>query len=234
MKKYKPNHIGLRLFVWLLCFINIGILALLMLDASPLSLNRSTAVSQRVTGSAQSSVIGATTSLASESTVNAMMISLDDKKLPALTQDTIWNILDIYIDAGVLTATDPSGEDITSHIRCTMSADEENVGTFHIAFLVETAEGYSDKKSIDVSVPVKAPLLVLTSDRATLHVGDTFNYWNYLVCALDIDGSPLNQLIAVYGREFDTSVPGEYTVTYRVHSQKDDSISQAVLTVTVE
>lgn len=248
MNPYHPNRRWLRIVVAILCIINFCILVLLMLDASPISLSKSTSVAQRVSGRGTdaSSLIGSTGSSGSstaaaasdsdteEETRNALLIRLDDKRLPVVSQDDLDDLVQIYSRAGVLSAEDTDGNDITDDIRESYRPDAQNLGTFVVTFSVEASDGTTDSRDVYVTVDIERPILILSTDQATMKRGDTFNYWNYLVAAEDIDGSPLNDAIMVQGRDFDTSESGTYEVVYRIRSKIDGTLSEKTLTITVE
>lgn len=248
MNPYHPNRRWLRIVVAILCIINFCILVLLMLDASPISLSKSTSVAQRVSGRGTdaSSLIGSTGSSGSstaaaasdsdteEETRNALLIRLDDKRLPVVSQDDLDDLVQIYSRAGVLSAEDTDGNDITDDIRESYRPDAQNLGTFVVTFSVEASDGTTDSRDVYVTVDIERPILILSTDQATMKRGDTFNYWNYLVAAEDIDGSPLNDAIMVQGRDFDTSESGTYEVVYRIRSKIDGTLSEETLTITVE
>lgn len=250
MNPYHPNRRWLRIVVAILCIINFFVLILLMLDASPLSLNKSTSVAQRVSGQGAdaSSIIGTTGVSASsasggdtassnsdtEEERNALLIRLDEDNLPKVSQDDLDDLVRIYSRAGVLSAKDSDGNDITDEIRESYRPDAQNVGTFIVTFSVEDSDGATDSREISVKVKIERPILILSTDEATLKRGDTFNYWNYLVATEDIDGSPLNDAIMVQGRDFDTGEPGTYEVIYRIRSKIDGTLSEKTLTITVE
>lgn len=248
MNPYHPNRRWLRIVVAILCIINFCILVLLMLDASPLSLSKSTSVAQRVSGrgtdassligstgfSGSSTAIAASDSDTEQETRNALLIRLDDKRLPVVSQDDLDDLVQIYSRAGVLSAEDTDGNDITDDIRESYRPDAQNLGTFVVTFSVETSDGTTDSRDVYVTVDIERPILILSTNEVTMKRGDTFNYWNYLVAAEDIDGSPLNDAIMVQGRDFDTSESGTYEVVYRIRSKIDGTLSEETLTITVE
>ena len=82
-------------------------------------------------------------------------------------------------------------------------------------------------------MPASGPLLELVDDHVTLKVGDYFNFYDYIKTMRDRDGSELSRYIHLTG-QVNTSVPGDYLITYRITSQIDGQSASADLLVTVE
>lgn len=78
-----------------------------------------------------------------------------------------------------------------------------------------------------------APILELTDDHIYLKVGERFNYMSYIKKMEDVDGSDLSHYIYL-DSYVDTSVPGDYELTYRITSTITGKSDSKVLIVTVE
>lgn len=78
-----------------------------------------------------------------------------------------------------------------------------------------------------------APILELTDDHIYLKVGERFNYMSYIKRMEDVDGSDLSHYIYL-DSYVDTSVPGDYEITYRITSTITGKSDSKVLLVTVE
>ena len=76
------------------------------------------------------------------------------------------------------------------------------------------------------------PVLELTDDHVTLHVGDEFNFYSYIKTMRDRDGSELSRYIHLSGN-VDTNTPGDYRITYRITSPIDGEFTTKDLLVTV-
>lgn len=104
------------------------------------------------------------------------------------------------------------------------SEDAEDSDTSSTAYSAEGEEG---------EMPESGPLLELVSDHVTLHVGDYFNFYEYIKTMRDRDGQELSRYIHLTG-SVNTSMPGDYLITYRITSQVDGQSASADLLVTVE
>lgn len=76
------------------------------------------------------------------------------------------------------------------------------------------------------------PVLELTDDHVTLHVGDVFDFYSYIKTMRDRDGSELSRYIHLSGN-VDTYTPGDYRITYRITSPIDGESTSKDLLVTV-
>ena len=90
----------------------------------------------------------------------------------------------------------------------------------------EEDEDDDDQRSSD------GPVLELTDDHVTLHVGDEFNFYSYIKTMRDRDGSELSRYIHLSGN-VDTYTPGDYRITYRITSPIDGESTSKDLLVTV-
>lgn len=97
----------------------------------------------------------------------------------------------------------------------------------------ETAGTGTTAAAEEEEMPAKGPLLVLTDDHVTLHVGDFFNFYDYIKTMQDRDGSDLSHYIHLDGY-VNTYVPGDYPVTYQITSPISGETASKELLVTVE
>ena len=79
----------------------------------------------------------------------------------------------------------------------------------------------------------EAPILELTDDHIYLKVGEHFNYMSYIKRMEDVDGSDLSHYIYL-DNFIDTSVPGDYELTYRITSTITGKSDSKVLLITIE
>lgn len=82
-------------------------------------------------------------------------------------------------------------------------------------------------------MPATGPVLILTDDHVTLHIGDSFNLYDYIRIMRDQDGSDLSHYIHLDGY-VNTYVPGDYPITYRITSPISGETASKELLVTVE
>ena len=103
-------------------------------------------------------------------------------------------------------------------------AEAEEYGAF------EEGSGESNEEE---EISETGPILELVDDHVTLKVGDYFNFYDYIVTMRDRDGSDLSRYIHLKG-EVNTSVPGDYTITYQITSPATGETTSKDLLVTVE
>lgn len=92
-----------------------------------------------------------------------------------------------------------------------------------------TSEYSSDNERTSAT----APVLVLTDDHVTLHVGDFFNFYDYIETMRDRDGSDLSHYIHLTGN-VNTYIPGDYLIVYQITSPVSGETTSKDLLVTVE
>ena len=97
----------------------------------------------------------------------------------------------------------------------------------------ETSEGTAQTEAEDEEQDPDAPVLELTDDHIYLSVGDHFNYMSYIKTMEDVDGSDLSHYIHL-DKNVDTSVPGEFELTYRITSTITGKTSSKVLLITIQ
>ncbi len=140
----------------------------------------------------------------------------------------------------------PSASVTTSNGTVTDSNNEDNVGTIESVAkeqatketeAAETAlaknEEEAEEKEQEEERDPDAPILELTDDHIYLKVGERFNYMSYIETMEDVDGSDLSHYIYLDGY-VDTSVPGDYELTYRITSTITGKSDSKVLLITVE
>ena len=103
----------------------------------------------------------------------------------------------------------------------------------------ESVEEYDDLNGTNVESAEEGaseesgPVLELVDEHVTLKVGDYFNFYDYIKTMRDSDGSELSRYIHLRG-EVNTSMPGEYTITYQITSPITGETASKDLAVTVE
>ncbi len=99
---------------------------------------------------------------------------------------------------------------------------------------LERAATESDEAAISALAPT-APVFRLTTHYATVAVGDTWHYYDYIASMTD-DQDSSNKLAGsiIVDGSVDTSKAGTYEVVYHVTDSNGNESNRAKLTVTVE
>lgn len=141
------------------------------------------------------------------------------KELPALTEEDLYDLPRVLIDAGALKAVDGRGEDWSDQVKCELAADINNPGHFTAVFSVQTEEGQIQRgPSADMQVEMTAPFLAFREDDLTIPAGTDYDpYRNILIC-MDIDGTVLTEFVEYEGY-LDTSQPGDYELRFFIYSR---------------
>lgn len=148
----------------------------------------------------------------------AVSIELSEE-LPALTEEDLYDLPRVLIDAGALKAVDGRGEDWSDQVKCELAADINNPGHFTAVFSVQTEEGQIQRgPSADMQVEMTAPFLAFREDDLTIPAGTDYDpYRNILIC-MDIDGNVLTEFVEYEGY-LDTSQPGDYELRFFIYSR---------------
>ena len=115
----------------------------------------------------------------------------------------------------------------------TAAEEAETAGASFGKEEAETSEGTVQTEAEDEEQDPDAPVLELTDDHIYLSVGDHFNYMSYIKTMEDVDGSDLSHYIHL-DKNVDTSVPGDFELTYRITSTITGKTSSKVLLITVQ
>ncbi|MBU2997464.1 DUF5011 domain-containing protein [Cellulophaga baltica] len=143
---------------------------------------------------------------------------------------------DVYIDEGA-TATDDVDGNLTSEIVTVNPVDTSVAGEYTITYNV-TDEAQNNATEVIRIVTVEeeldttAPVITLTGEsEITLTVGDTYTDEG-ATATDDIDGNLTSEIVTV--NPVDTSVAGEYTITYNVTDEAENNATEVIRIVTVE
>ena len=138
-----------------------------------------------------------------------------------------------YIDAGA-TATDNVDGNLTASIITESDVDTSTPGQYTVTYNVSDAAGNEavEMKRIVIVEDTKAPIITLTGDSIIrIKAGSIYN--DQGATAFDnIDGNLTARISTV--SNVDTSVPGEYTVTYNVSDDAGNAAKEVIRTVIVE
>ncbi len=154
--------------------------------------------------------------------------------IPALTEDDLYDLPRVLIDAGVLRAVDAQGEDCSDQIICELAADINSPGHFTAVFSVKTEEGQIQRgPSADMEVEMTAPFLAFREDDLTIPAGTDYDpYRNILIC-MDIDGTVLTEFVENEGY-LDTSRAGDYELRFFIYSRVTASSAFRTMRIHVE
>ena len=120
-KKHEPSVI-LKTLILIFCIINV-IALFLVLKHEKQTQNNAQVISYDVT---EEETEEETTS----SQVPSPVISLDESLIPDLSEDDLYDLKNILISVGALSAEDGQGNDVTDGISWTLTPVADQIGTF--------------------------------------------------------------------------------------------------------
>ena len=138
------------------------------------------------------------------------------ESIPAIADNELDGLLDQLLAGGEIHADDGYGNDISQSVTASYTREEENPYLARYVFTVSNSFNDSVSVSVDVDI-TPLPIITLTADEVTVPLNSSFSVLSYVADAVDTDGSSLMRNIIVDG-EVDTSVAGEYILTYQAHS----------------
>lgn len=151
---------------------------------------------------------------------------------PTIEDSELDSILDTLLEDDDFYADDGYGNDITQSVVASYTQEEESPYIAHYVFKVSNSYNDSTAASADISITPR-PIITLTDHEITVPLHASFSALSYVSTAVDTDGSSLTRSIIIDGN-VDTSVAGEYTLTYTVYSPSGMRSNPAELIVTVE
>lgn len=214
-----------KAIVFLFCIINIVVLLLLLRNDAK-DQNNAVSISYEIEEDTESSD-------GADSTIVAPTIFLDENLIPDLSEDDLYNLKEILINASALKAEDGMGNDISEQIRWNISPVADNPGTFDADFSITNDNRRSAGASITISTALTSPFLMLTEENATIPLGTDFSITPYIATAIDVDGNDLSEYVASDGYVNSYS-SGTYSTVIYVYSRVNDSMTRKTLTVTVQ
>ena len=165
--------------------------------------------------------------------LDAVTIELAET-LPEITEQDLYDLTEVLVNAGALKAVTAGGEDRSDQIVCELAADIEEPGQFTAVFSVQTEDGQIERgPSADMQVELTEPFLALREDEVALPAGAEFDpAGNILVC-MDVDGTILTEYVAIDGY-LNTDVPGDYELRFYIYSRVNGSSASRTVTFHVE
>ena len=215
----------LKIIILLFCIINaIALVFLFRKDAKAAS--KTVSITNNVSEEDDSSQ-------EADSSAVAPIIILDEDLIPDLSEDDLYELKDVLIQAGALKAEDGQDNDISEQIQWSLKPVDDNPGTFDATFSVTNDYRRTAGATITVSAELTSPFLMLTDDNVTVSSGTDLSITPYISIAIDIDGSDLMDRVSSDGYVNGYS-SGTYSTTVYVYSRIVDSMTRKTLTVTVQ
>ena len=200
----------LKIIILLFCIINAAVLIFLLRNDA-MAESKTVSITYDVPEEDTSSQEADTSSI-------APVITLDENLIPSLSEDDMYELKDILIQAGALKAEDGQGNDISEQILWSLKPVDDNPGTFDADFTVTNENRRSAGVTITVSTELTSPFLMLTDDNITIPSGTDFSISPYIAIAMDLDGSNLIDRVASDGYVNGYS-SGTYSITVYVYSR---------------
>ncbi len=127
-----------------------------------------------------------------------------------------------------VTASSPSGDDITSKVRVTENnVNTSKEGEYKVTYSV-TYNGKTTTKTVKIIVKDNTKLPVITAKNKSIKMGSKFNPLEG-VTAKSHDGKDLTPNIKVVKNTVDTSKTGSYIVIYTVKDNKGASATKSIV-----
>lgn len=152
--------------------------------------------------------------------------------LPDLEETQLDTLLSYMPTDGSFRADDGYGNDITQAVTTTYNMDAENPSIAHCVFTVVNRFNDSASAAADINV-IRRPVLTLTTSEVIVEQYSTFHPFSYVASAVDVDGSSVMNHIDIQGN-VDTSVPGEYNLTYIIYAPSGNLSAPQTLKVIVQ
>jgi hypothetical protein len=164
---------------------------------------------------------------------DAIRIELSET-LPEISEEDLYDLTEVLIDAGALKAVDGRGEDKSDLIVCELAADIENPGHFTAVFSVQTEDGQIERgPSADMRVELRQPFLAFREDEVTISAGEDYDPARNILICMDVDGTVLTEFVAMDGY-LNPDQPGDYELRFYIYSRVNGSSASRTMTVHVE
>ena len=137
----------------------------------------------------------------------------DDDKLPQLTRETMDSIQNEVMDTKGFSADDGFGNDARDHIEVYYETDRLDSSLIHYTY--ELTNPFNDRAvtSLDMELPSGEARIILSTASVTITQEDPFNAMDFIVRAVNADGSDGRYNVKVSGK-IDQSTPGSNTVSF--------------------
>ena len=172
---------------------------------------------------------------AGEDTAQADAIRIEiSETLPEISEEDLYDLTQVLIDAGALKAVDGRGEDRSDLIVCELAADIEDPGHFTAVFSIQTEDGQIERgPSADMRVELTEPFLAFREEEVTIGAGEDYDPVRNILICMDVDGTVLTEFAAMDGY-LNTDQPGDYELRFYIYSRVNGSFASRSMTVHVE
>ncbi|MCI5530450.1 MAG: DUF5011 domain-containing protein [Blautia sp.] len=153
--------------------------------------------------------------------------------LPQIGDDQLDSIMDVMPSDGSFHADDGYGNDITSSVKASYTADSSDSSVVHVIFTVTNSYNDTVSEAADLHMIHTKPFVILNESAVTVPLNSGFDPMSYVVFAEDVDGTSLISNLQVQGT-VNTAAAGDYALTYQVTSSNGTVSDPKILKVTVQ
>ena len=155
------------------------------------------------------------------------------ENLPELTEEDLYSLTEVLVNAGALKAYDGRGEDHSDQIICELAADINDPGRFTAVFSLETEDGQIQRgPSAEFRVELTEPFLAFREPEVTIPMDAEYNPFNNILICMDLDGTVLTEFVEQDGY-LNTSEPGDYELRFFIYSRVNASSASRTMQVHV-
>ena len=147
---------------------------------------------------------------------NGPSIVLPDE-MPTVTMGTVDHIKDLMPEGKTYRVDDGFGNDAREHVQIDAARSPMNSSEVNYTFILENAFGDRTVAKADAIISDVPATIVLTDTSVTVKTGGHFDPYDFILSATAADGSLI--MGEVLCDELDTSIPGDYLVTYELRGQ---------------
>ena len=167
-----------------------------------------------------------------EADLDIIQIELSDT-LPDLSEEDLYSLTDVLIEAGALRAADGRGDDHSNQIICDLAADINDPGRFTAVFSVKTEDGQIQRgPSTEFRVELIEPFLAFRESEVTIPLDAEYDPFSNILICMDLDGTVLTEFVEREGY-LNTSEPGDYDLRYFIYSRVNASSASRTMLVHV-
>ena len=134
-----------------------------------------------------------------------------------MTMGTVDHIKDLMPEGKTYRVDDGFGNDAREHVQIDAARSPMNSSEVNYTFILENAFGDRTVAKADAIISDVPATIVLTDTSVTVKTGGHFDPYDFILSATAADGSLI--MGEVLCDELDTSIPGDYLVTYELRGQ---------------
>lgn len=154
------------------------------------------------------------------------------EELPSIDDTELSSLVSIFQDSNLISAKDGYGNDITSSIEVEYSVSNQTATELILTFQVTNLFNDTVSKTITLPLYRTKPLIVLNTSSIHLNLGSTFLPESYIASATDEWGNDISTSVYTIG-DIDTSIPGNYRITYKLADASGNEADSVSLKITV-